>query len=360
MSEQFQVDQFVPCLLPRDAVGNHTLGVRAALDRVHIPNRIWAISIHPDLDAFGRPYNGFSRRDAGSPRVALYEAASVAGDFADFVVGLPEPKALYFHNLTPPEYFDHFDPEIASGLRQARREIERVAAVSRVALAASEFNACELRALGLTDVVVVPPYPAPDQGVAPDPDLLATLRETKLGIDLLFVGRLAPNKRQEQLIRLVAALRSGIDPDARLILVGGPGPLSYVRALHRLADSIAPGAVTFTGAVSDAALVAHYAAADVFVSASEHEGFGLPLVEAMHAGVPIVAYDAGAIGETLGGVGVLVRTTEPRTLAEVVAKVAHDATLRAAICARQVARADELEDYPRDTLLIEALRRAAG
>lgn len=359
MTERLRVDQFVPCLLPRDAVGNHTLGVRSALERRGVENHIWAISVHPDLDAYGRPFGAFKKGPRGRPEVALYEAASVAGDFADFVVQLPQPKALYYHNLTPPEYFDEFDPEIARGLRQARTEVERIAAVSRLGIAASEFNAAELRQLGMADVVVIPPYPAPDAAVAPDPDQLAALRETKTGIDLLFVGRLAPNKRQERLIRLVAALRSAVDPGARLFLVGGPGPTSYVRGLQRLADTLAPDAVTFTGPVSDAVLAAHYAAADLFVSTSEHEGFGLPLLEAMRAGVPIIAYDAGAVAETLGGAGVVVRSTDPRILAEVVAKVARDPELKAALRARQAERAQELHTYPRDERLVEALARAA-
>src|SRR5207237_6902141 len=114
----------------------------------------------------------------------------------------------------------------------------------------------------------------------------------------------------------------------------------------------------FTGPVSDAALAAHYRHADAFVCLSEHEGFGVPLVEAMRAELPIVAYDAGAVGETLGGTGVLLRTVDPRAVAEVVARVAGDAALRPELTRRQLLRAAELESFPRDEAIVRALQSA--
>lgn len=362
MGDSATVHQFVPCLLPMDAVGNHTLGVHAALDRAGVANDIWAISIHHTLDGYGRPYPEFTdaRRGAGKRGVALYEACSVAGNLVDFFLALRDPKVIYYHNLTPPEFFDPYDAEVARGLREARREVARVAAASRVGIAASEYNAEELRRLGVSDVSVIPPYLAPRRPANPDPDRLEELRAEKRGTDLLFVGRLAPNKGHGHLIRTVAALRSGGDPHARLFLVGGEGPRPYMRALRRLADQLAPDAVFFTGPVSDAVRDAHYAGADLFVSMSEHEGFGIPLLEAMRAGLPVIALDRAAVAETLDGAGVLVRSTDPRTLAEIVTQVTSDPALMAAVRRRQHERARELEEFPRDRLLLEAIQRAAG
>lgn len=361
MGEVGTVNQFVPCLLPMDAVGNHTLGVRAALDRAGVRNDIWAIAIHPTLDAYGRPYQEFGRGNGVASRrgVAIYEAASVAGNLVDFFLGLRGPKAIYYHNLTPPEFFEPFDPEIARGLRQAQREVELVAGASKVGIAASAFNAAELERLGVPDVTVIPPYLAPRRPREADPDRLEELLAEKRGTDILFVGRLAPNKGHEHLIRTVAALRKAADPNARLFLVGGEGPRLYMRALHRLADQLAPDGVIFTGPVSDRELVAHYEAADVFLSTSEHEGFGLPLFEAMRAGLPIIALDRAAVAETLGAGGVLVRSTDPRMLAEIVARVTSDPALMDELRRRQSERAQALESFPRDRLLIEAIERAA-
>jgi glycosyltransferase involved in cell wall biosynthesis len=128
-----------------------------------------------------------------------------------------------------------------------------------------------------------------------------------------------------------------------------------MEALARLAERLAPGAVTFTGGVSTAELVAYYRRADVFLCMSEHEGFGVPLVEAMRMRLPVVAYDAGAVAETLDGAGVLVGTRDPRVVAEVVARVAADPALAAELCRRQLERAAELEAYPRDEMLVGVL-----
>lgn len=361
MAEAPLVHQFVPCLLPMDAVGNHTLGVHAALDRAGVRNDIWAIAIHPTLDSYGRPYLEFGHRNGGKSgrAVALYEAASVAGHLVDYFLELRGPKAVYYHNLTPPEFFDPFDAEVARGLRQARQEVERVAAVSKVGIAASAFNAAELQRLGVPDITVIPPYLAPRRPQTPDPDRLEELRAEKRGIDLLFVGRLAPNKGHEHLIRTVAALRSSADPNTRLFLVGGEGPKLYMRALRRLADQLAPDAVVFTGPVSDRELAAHYATADIFLSTSEHEGFGLPLFEAMRADLPVIALDRAAVAETLGGAGVLVGSTDPRTIAEVVVQVTSNPELMDELRGRQSERARVLESFPRDHLLLEAMERAA-
>lgn len=355
-----EVHQFVPCLLPMDAVGNHTLGVHDALQRAGLEGGIWAISVHEELSTRGKPYLEYPRTRRHSRRLAVYQGASVAGNLVDFFLALPDHKrALYYHSITPPEFFDPFEPGIAAGLRQARGEIERVADSVEVAIATSAYTGRELYALGVPEVVVIPPYVAPHRTTEPDRATMCRLREGKRGLDLLFVGRIAPNKGHEHLIRLTGAIRSAIDPDVRLLLVGGPGPSSYMRALRRLADEVAPGAVSFTGPVSDEALAAHYATADVFVCTSEHEGFCIPLLEAMRADLPIVAYDAGAVGETLGGAGVLVTTTDPRLLAEIVVRAARDSRLRAELSENQRRRAAELQAFDRDGLLVEAVQRAA-
>ena len=130
--------------------------------------------------------------------------------------------------------------------------------------------------------------------------------------------------------------------------------------LARHIDRLTPGAVVLTGPVSDAQLAAYYAQADMFICLSEHEGFGLPLIEAMRAQVPVIAYDAGAVGETMGSAGVLVRTLEPAVLAEVVARVATDKQLQGELRERQATRAAELEGFPRQQALMSALYEAAG
>jgi glycosyltransferase involved in cell wall biosynthesis len=357
MAEMPQVHQFVPVLLPKDAVGNHTLQTHRALEGGGMSGKIWAVSVHPQLAGYGRPYGEFPRaaRRAGR-RVLLYQAASVSGGIVDFLIQRSEPKVINYHNLTPPRFYEPYEPATAEGLTEAGRELERLARHVQVAIADSEFNAADLRAMGVEDVHVVPPYLGPGLRADPDPATLAALDASRKGVDLLFVGRIVPNKAHKHLIRMMAAMRAAIDPGARLHIVGPPGPETYRQVLIGLAERLVPGGVVFTGGVSDGQLAAHYRHADVFVCLSEHEGFGVPLVEAMRARLPIVAHDAGAVSETLGGTGVLLRTLDPRVVAEVVARVARDETLRVELRSRQLIRAAELESFPRDEAIVGVLR----
>jgi glycosyltransferase involved in cell wall biosynthesis len=151
---------------------------------------------------------------------------------------------------------------------------------------------------------------------------------------VLFVGRLAPHKRQDLVIRSFAAYRQH-QPDARLVLVGMPQSPSHLKVLQRLADELAPGAVTFEMGIDATRLWDHYRSAHVFLSLSEHEGFCIPLLEAFHFGVPVVARDAAAIGEVVGEAGVLLSAEDSvSTVAELLRIVVGDAELRAELRAR--------------------------
>jgi glycosyltransferase involved in cell wall biosynthesis len=147
---------------------------------------------------------------------------------------------------------------------------------------------------------------------------------------ILFVGRISPNKRQDDLIRMLAYYRACIDPEAHLYLVGGyRDQPQYHARLAALRDALDLGsAVVLTGPVSIAALVAYYRRASVFCSLSEHEGFGVPLLEAMHLGLPVVAYDAAAVGETLDGGGIKLPRKDLAEAAETCALVVERDDLR--------------------------------
>ncbi|MBO0727616.1 MAG: glycosyltransferase [Acidimicrobiaceae bacterium] len=269
-------------------------------------------------------------------------------------------KVISYHNFTPPRYFDAFDDGVAASLRRGVEEVRRLAAHVKFGIAASEFNATELREMGMEDVEVIPPYLGPGLKASPDEATLEWLDRTRQGTDLLFVGRIVPHKGHAHLVRVLAAIRATIDPQARLFLVGPPGPRKYMRSLQALVEQVVGAGVHLPGPVTDAELAAYYEHADVFVSMSEHEGFGIPLVEAMRAELPIVAYDSSAVAETLGGAGALVRTTDPAIVAELVVRVSRDEKLRRDLRCRQLTRAAQLEAFPREQRIIEVLQRAAG
>jgi glycosyltransferase involved in cell wall biosynthesis len=187
---------------------------------------------------------------------------------------------------------------------------------------------------------------------APNPVLRRLLDDGRT--NLLFVGRLVPNKKPEDLIRLLSYWKRWISPDVRLVLVGKlPRLRPYFDALQAFAygEGLQPADVVFTGHVSHAELIACYAAAGVFVSMSEHEGFGVPLVESMLLRVPVLAFESTAVPHTLGGAGVLFTEKRLAEVAETARLLATDEPLRAALLAGQDRRLEAFAPAAIETLL---------
>ena len=323
-----RVHHFTATLSPRDAVGHHTLAVDDLLREMGHDTTLFAQRIHPDLASRARD---FRDRIAEEPADAVLYQASTGSPVADHLLGRPEPLVLGYHNLTPAEAFDPWEPHIGAELDAGRRQLARLARRAVAAVADSHFNADELVDFGLDDVRVAPvlfePPQLPDRSTAPGG-----------APTLLFVGRLAPNKRQQDLIAAVAELRR-TRPDARLRLVGASSSARYEDALRVFADRIAPGAVEFAGSVPYEDLVASYGSADVFVCLSEHEGFCVPVIEAMGAGLPVVARAAAVLPETVDDAGLLLTDPGPAEVSAAIDAVLDDPELRASMAERGRIRA---------------------
>ena len=205
-------------------------------------------------------------------------------------------------------------------------------------MADSAFNESELVALGYSGTAVVPllidmHVKSPE----PDPALAAALAERRAregGADLLYVGKISPHKAPHDLVKMLEVLRLTVDPAARLHLIGSPLGETYEPALRAFVSELGlEPAVDLAGSVSGAELEAYFQAADVFVMASDHEGFCVPLGEAMGHGVPIVAYGVTAVPETVGGAGLVLPDKSPALFAAAVGRVLGDAQLRSVLSA---------------------------
>jgi glycosyltransferase involved in cell wall biosynthesis len=180
----------------------------------------------------------------------------------------------------------------------------------------------------------------------PDPRVATELaaRRAQGGADILFVGRIVPSKAQHELVKALWAYRRLYDPKARLHLLGGTSSYQYSKSVYDFAEDLGLSeAVRFSGEVSDGALAAHFEVADVFLSLSVHEGFGVPLVEAMTAGLPIVARNAGAVGETVGDAALLLEADDPAYVAAALNRVCTDEVLRRTLVANGRRRAADLQ-----------------
>jgi glycosyltransferase involved in cell wall biosynthesis len=336
-----RVDQVIPSLASRDAIGVHTLNLRDGLRAVGIDSDIFYGSFTPDVQHEGRSVTELGR--AGRDRWLLYQS-SIGSPVYDLFAARPEPKLVNYHNITPAHLLRDWEPNVAYEVALGRTQLARLAPQSRFAVADSAFNESELRDLGYQGTAVVPLLiDMHRKSEEPDPALAAELaRRRKLsgGADLLFVGKISPHKAPHDLVKMLAVLRRLYDPAARLHLVGSPLGETYEPALRSFIRELGlDDAVNLAGSVSGGELEAYLQAADVFVCASDHEGFCVPLAEAMGHGVPIVAYGVTAVPETVGGAGLVLPDKSPARFAASVAKVLSDAVLREHLAAAGLERA---------------------
>jgi L-malate glycosyltransferase len=330
-----RVDQFVPELSLGDATTQHTFAVQQALAAMGVGGDVFSERADPELAGRWRPDSQW----AGGP--ALYQF-SVGSAMIDRLVARGDPLAIDYHNLTPVEFAEVWDPPIVHGARWGRQQLHDVAPHVSLALADSQFNASELLALGYRNVHVAPIVIDPaDFATGANPARVSQLR-AQPGPRWLFVGRLVPNKAQHHVVLALAAARCR-QSQSRLWLVGGASAGRYVNALTATVDALGlRDAVDFAGKVDRDELAARFAAADVLVCMSEHEGFCVPIVEAMHHGLPVVALDAAAVAETAGDGAVVLPSADPTLVASAVERLTTDEPLRATMIARGRRRASEL------------------
>jgi L-malate glycosyltransferase len=324
------VHQFIPTLNPRDATGSHTLLLRDMLRAAGWRSDIFAEAIHDDLAT--EAYKHWNYPDhAAEGDVAIYQF-STSSVVARFLAERSERLIVDFHNFTAPEHFRGWEPHSEERATRARDDLALLAPRAELALADSHFNERDLRRAGYRRTAVVPVLVDYQRvGAVPDGRVSAALAAAKAGggADLLFVGRIVPSKGQHELVKALWAYRRLYDPAARLHLVGGSSSFAYLKALRGfIAELGLVDAVRITGDVSDGALAAYFAGADAYLSLSAHEGFGVPLVEAMVAGVPVVARDVGAVAETVGDAALLLRGTDPSYVAAAVHRACTDRPLR--------------------------------
>jgi L-malate glycosyltransferase len=336
------IHQVIPHFAARDAVGLHTLRLRGVLRDLGYRSEIYSPDAHAEVAHEAHPMAELGT-DPG-PAWTIYQV-STGHPVADELLGRPEPLVLDYHNITPAELFEPWEPLVAPTLRAAREQLARLAPHAVLGLADSAYNAAELAALGCPVTAVAPILVDLGGSDGVDAEVAARLARPRAGADWLFVGRVSPNKCQHRVVQAFAAYRRIHDPDARLHVVGGDSSHRYLTMLRDLVDDLGVGdAVTLTGSVSSGALVAHYAAADVFVCLSRHEGFCVPLLEAMHHGVPIVALRATAVPETLAGAGLVLDDDDPVTVAAAVDRVQRDPGVRAALVAAGRRRLADFSD----------------
>ena len=324
------INQWVPAAHRGDAVGDSARAVRDQLRARGHSSDLFALTIDDDLVDDVRP---FDDPDAGEGDVTILHFA-VPSPMSEALAGLPHGRVLQYHNITPAHFFASYDPAIFRVTAVGRRELASLAGRVDLALGDSEYNRRELEALGFERTGVFPIVVDTDRLTsAPRRPALERLLDDGLA-NILFVGRLAPNKRIEDHIRLAEHYKRYVDTEYRFVFVGRTTAVpSYYAAIRSLVLEYEMPAdrFLFTGPVPNEDLAAYYRTARAYVSLSEHEGFCVPLIEAMACDVPILAYGAAAVPETLGGAGVCFTPKDLEHAAELLGLLVYDDALRARV-----------------------------
>jgi L-malate glycosyltransferase len=351
------IHHFVPVLHRGDAVGRHTLRLRDATRKRGVASDIY-VDFEEEETADETKLAVSYPDDARRGDVVVYQFAT-ASYMAPWLAGRNETLVVNYHNITPPELMAPWDHHLALGQARAQGDLRVLAPRTTLAVADSAYNESHLVNAGFARTAVIPPSAEVEDaeadaradtggGVAAPQDETGRTwsqgREGRRGARWLAVGRVSPNKALEDTIAALAVTRAHLDRDATLRVVGKPATEAYDTALRRyLAELGLNGAVTFTGHARDAMVASSYALADVLVVTSAHEGFCVPVVEAMAAGLPVVAVDQGALPEVLGGAGILVASRHPYELAEAIASLLADASRQKVLGAAAKRRLAELD-----------------
>jgi glycosyltransferase involved in cell wall biosynthesis len=340
-------------------MGNNVLALQDLFRAWGFESDVFAETIDGSLAHRARPSRDFPAVDDERSAVLLHYGVYCSE--LDLFVRARGPRVLFYHNITPAHYFLRYHLRTYYFTKIGRYVLPYAVRAAHLALGVSPFNCEELEALGAPNTRVLPLFTDLEglHRTPPSGDVLARFDDGF--VNVLFVGRIAPNKRQDDLLRAFAHYHRRVNPMSRLLVVGHVAIRRWQEELEQLVDALRlHEAVVFTGGVPDDELAAYYRVADVFVCLSEHEGFCIPLLEAMRFGVPVAAFPTSAIPYTMGDAGVLLPDRDPATVARTIDRLVRDGAWRAEIVARQRRRladfsaaklASMLAWYLRDLLL---------
>jgi glycosyltransferase involved in cell wall biosynthesis len=345
-----RVHQILATLGYGDAIGHEVLGINRVLRAAGYESEIIVETADPRLEDLTVDYRdivGSVTRDD-----ILVHHFSIGSRASRTAFALPCRMILIYHNITPPEYFLGVHEQLVRQCYHGRRELLPYRSRCDLALGDSEFNRQELETLGFSPTGVLP--------VVPGFTHLDTTGDARIAeaydddwTNILFVGRLIPNKRPDDLIRFFHAYKTGYNPLSRLILAGSYGGFeSYLAQLHMLVAALGVRDVHILGQVTNEELTALYDVADLFLCASEHEGFCVPLIESFYKRVPVLAYAATAVPATMDGGGMLYESRDPRRVATLMDALLTDAGLESRVLEAQDAALDRLRARDFGQLLV--------
>ncbi len=349
------VEQFLPAFHYGDAVSNSALALHRFLLSRGVASRLITLTSDESIKDQAMLFSDY-KLDLDSLKIMHF---AIPSPLTDFFLELKGKKILIYHNITPARFFAGYSDFFVRFVTAGRAHLGRLSNCFDLSLGVSQYNAGELRDLGFHDVRVFPLLVnLDDYGQEPSRAYMELLKNERKNI--LFTGRITPNKKIEDLIRTIFFYKKYISPAVRLIVVGNTSSLpKYFHAVSDLAARFYLTAedVFFTGHLPLDEFLAVYRVADVFLSMSEHEGFCLPLLESCIFQVPLLAYDAAAVAETMDGAGILFRDKDASLVAGLVAQVLESRSLRQQLQSQASARIERYRRHADPEQLLDWLRQ---
>lgn len=353
-----QIHQIAPVLDGRDAIGNYVCEIQKLLVKWGYDSKIFVW--RKQAGQGKRCYHYSKHKEFSSPENVLICHYAISSPIFEYFLSCSDRKIMIYHNITPPEYFRGINDEPYFLTKQGRAALRRAGKIVDLALGVSPFNQRELTEAGFSQAKVLPLLI--DFDLFKKPATEAIVEEYSDGkTNLLFVGRILPNKKQEDIIRVFYYYKRYFNAESRLFLVGTAGHApKYQRILEKLVERLELDDVIFTGSVPQEELQAYFKLADLFLCMSEHEGFCVPLLEAMYLDVPVLAYASSAIPETLGESGILVQEKDCFRIAALIDAVLKDEPLRRKILKKQRRRLEFFRREDVGNMLKEYIEQITG
>lgn len=337
-TSKFAINQLLPTISYGDAVSNSAVNMMNTLRSMGIMSNIYAENIHSKMSKLAYKWTKIPR-----DQPVIYHL-STGSELASRIPEFTNTKIVYYHNITPPNFFAGYSGLSQRLCREGREQLGILADCFDFSLAASDYNKKELDELGYKNTETIPLIiNFEDYGKHPNQRLMNQLRADPEVVNILFVGRIAPNKKQDDVIKVFYYYKKFINPKAKLHLVGNfQGMERYYMELVQLVKDLDLSDVNITGHLPFNQILSYYKAADLFLCMSEHEGFCVPIVEAMYFGLPIIAYKSSAIPLTLGNGGFTVDKKDYIGIAELIHYVIKNKELRCKLSNNQKKRLADL------------------
>lgn len=342
-----RIVQIIPWLSYGDGIGNTVRALHKIIKDKGFESSVYASSINdktvPAGDAF--TINNIGKLEADDILISHVGSDSFLNEY---VKTLECRKIMFYHNVTPPHFFSKYNKNTEISCKKAYREVKNLKNTFDLVLTPSNFNCKDLQKMRFScPIKILPPViPFNDYKKTPSDNILKKYNDGYTNI--IFVGRVAPHKKFEDIIKAFYEYQHYFNQNSRLILVGSSaGFENYERQLRDYISLLDVKNVIFTGHIKFDEILAYYHLSDLFLCQSEHEGFCIPLAEAMFFEKPILAYDSSAIAETLGEGGFVLKKKNSLETAAVINKILTDENLKKNIIENQNKR---LADFQYDKL----------